>query len=394
METTSFVLHPGRPLELPVADWNSPHTLVLALGCPTAQPFARTAESLSDRFPAAKVVYFRAPGVSHVHSWGAPGINGIIGRFEHTRLGMFSVGTRQPVDSFKSGTTLARQLVQFDTDLRGALLFVDRQHISVEDFLAGFNGRGPRIPILGGLTDGAPQVTGISASSRGRMRRSMAVVVGFYGQSLRMSVGIESGFSPCRHRWKVTRADGRRILELDGKPALTRYREALGPLAARLPSVSIQFPLGLESSIHPGMYVVRSVLSIDYATESMTIDGGVAEGAHVSLMYANPNELLEATDALGRQAVLQLGRNANALGINACCVIRRAQLGTRFDEEPQRLRNLLPPGIAHTAFFSKGCVAGDGTRDSSLHGQSSVYALIGEEQPVRALRMECAVVNA
>ena len=378
METARFLIHPARHSSLALESWDSPRTLVLAVGTPSTQSVTSAVADLGGRFAAAKFVHFRAPGVSHLHGWGAPAVKGIIARFRLGTLKMFSVGIKYPIHSFQAGESLSQSLLGFQPDLRGALIFLDRRHVNADVFLSGFNsGDGARIPIIGGLSDGTSQSAGVSVTTRGKMQDRMIVAVGLYGKQLRMQVGVESGFSPCGHRWMVTRSSGSTLLELDGAPALVRYKGALGPLASRLPAVSLQFPLGME--IHAAPRVLRSVLGIDLQANALLLDGGIRAGTHINLMYASPAQMLEANDLLGRSTAFGLAHEPYSLGIGTSCVLRHTQLGVLFDEERQRLLNVLPPAIVHTTFYSKGLFAGSGKLPSNFHGQSAALALIGEE---------------
>ncbi len=87
---------------------------------------------------------------------------------------------------------------------------------------------GPRVPILGGVsTDNLKLVSDFQFLDDRTFERG-AVAVGFADPTLEVVASANHGFSVIGSPMRVTRAEGNRIIELDGKPAWTAWAEALG----------------------------------------------------------------------------------------------------------------------------------------------------------------------
>ena len=80
---------------------------------------------------------------------------------------------------------------------------------------------------------------------------------------------------------------------MDGQPALELYKRYLGDLADELPATALRFPLALRDDAGDEKSVVRTILSINEEDQSMTFAGDIPEGAHVQLMRANFDRLVD-----------------------------------------------------------------------------------------------------
>jgi hypothetical protein len=109
------------------------------------------------------------------------------------------------------------------------------------------------------------------------------LAVGFYGNRLRVGSGSFGGweaFGPFR---RVTRSSGNRLYELDGRSALSLYQAYLGEQASELPAAGLLFPLSVMTTAKENP-VVRTLLAIDEADQSMTFAGDVPEGCSARVM--------------------------------------------------------------------------------------------------------------
>ena len=90
------------------------------------------------------------------------------------------------------------------------------------------------------------------------------------------------------------------LYELDGQPALEIYRTTWvsSPTGSRPPRCCSRSPL--RDDCDDDEQLVRTVLAVDEATQSMTFAGDVPEGCLAQLMHANFDRLVDgASDAAG-----------------------------------------------------------------------------------------------
>ena len=169
------------------------------------------------------------------------------------------------------------------------------------------------------------------------------------------------------------------LFELDGKPALDLYKSYLGERAAGLPGTALLFPLSVRREGDGQGTLVRTILGIDEAQNSLTFAGDMPEGGIARLMRANTDNLIDSAEQAARQATLGMSEVENALMISVSCVGRRLVLGERTDEEVETVSDSAPQRTGHVGFYSYGeispAVAGGG---SELHNQTMTVTVFSE----------------
>ena len=98
--------------------------------------------------------------------------------------------------------------------------------------------------------------------------------------------------------------------------------------------------------------LVRTILSVDEAAQSMTFAGDIPEESIVQLMRANFDRLIEGASEAGRQA--RLPGDQPCLSVAVSCVGRRLVLGERTEEEVDAVLESLPEGAPLVGFYSYG----------------------------------------
>lgn len=205
--------------------------------------------------------------------------------------------------------------------------------------------------------------------------------VGFYGDHIRLGHGSKGGWDKFGPERKVTKSDGNILYELDGRPALQLYKEYLGDRASGLPATGLLFPLAIRSSNTDGKVLVRTILAVDEAAQSMTFAGDLPEGVLAQLMRANFDRLIQgaseaATLTLHNQE--QAGTSSPTLSIAISCVGRRLVLGERTEEEIEATLDILPNGSSQVGFYSYGEISPYASRACDLHNQTMTVTTITE----------------
>lgn len=205
------------------------------------------------------------------------------------------------------------------------------------------------------------------------------VAVGFYGDALTVSYGSMGGWDPFGPERIITKAKDNILYELDGKPALAIYKEYLGEKAKDLPGSGLLFPLNLRLKTPKGEdQVVRTILAVNDADQSMTFAGTMPEGVSAQLMKANFERLING--ALGAATVVKEGKVGAELAILISCVGRKLVLRERIEEETEAIREVFGPDTVLTGFYSYGEISPETptANQCQLHNQTMTITTFSE----------------
>jgi len=188
--------------------------------------------------------------------------------------------------------------------------------------------------------------------------------------------GSRGGWDPFGPERVVTRSRGNVLYEVDGRSALALYKTYLGTHARDLPASGLLFPLSLRT--RGGSGVVRTILAVDEAAQSMTFAGDVPEGAYVRLMKANFDRLIDGAVSAARTSYEAIGSVVPDLAILISCVGRKLVLKQRVEEEVEGVRDIM--GAAPlTGFYSYGEISPfTPSARCELHNQTMTITTLSE----------------
>jgi hypothetical protein len=169
------------------------------------------------------------------------------------------------------------------------------------------------------------------------------------------------------------------LYELDGKPALEIYKKYLGERASELPGSALLFPLELKENVDAADAKVRTILSVDEESQSMTFAGDMPEGQCVTLMKSNYSQLVEAAEDAAKSISLEGYNGEDLLNIAISCVGRRLVLKHRTEEELEAMLDVLPQKTEQIGFYSYGEISPLGFGSCDLHNQTMTLTMIWEE---------------
>ncbi len=277
--------------------------------------------------------------------------------------------------SFAAGQAVGQGLSE--DSLRAVFVLSEGLDVNGSELVRGINASvPPGVVVTGGLAGDGSRFLRTWVIVDGKPVSGYVTAVGLYGDAIRVGHGSKGGWDKFGPERTVTRSTGNIVYELDGRPILALYKEYLGSLAGELPASGLLFPLAVR---HPGTdkQLVRTILGVDPAAQSLTFAGDVPQGHRVQLMHANFGRLVDgaedaAASALGRCATVP------SLAITVSCVGRRLVLGANTEDELEATNHLLPPSAAQLGFYSYGELSpyADGACD--LHNQTMTITAIGE----------------
>ncbi|MCU0570113.1 MAG: FIST C-terminal domain-containing protein [Oculatellaceae cyanobacterium Prado106] len=178
--------------------------------------------------------------------------------------------------------------------------------------------------------------------------------LGFYGDRLKVGYCSFGGWRPFGPERRITRSEGNVLYELDGQSALELYKTYLGEHAAGLPATGLLFPLSLRSPAGE-QSLVRTILAISEADQSLTFAGDVPMGATVQLMHASIDRLVDGAIEAAEQSFHPSAPPELAILIS--CVGRKLVMQQRVEEEVEGVQEVLGQQAHLTGFYSYGEIA-------------------------------------
>lgn len=360
------------------SELDSPQTLILAFG---TSDLARAESALGElrrHFTKGVVAGCSTAGEIDGTTLLDGGLTVAIARFEATQLKSVWTPACRPGESFAAGVALAQGLAK--PDLRGVFVVSDGLNVNGSELVRGMSSVLPRsVVITGGLAGDGDRFQGTWVVHNGHAPQARQVVaVGLYGERVAIGHGSKGGWDLFGPQRTVTRAQANVLYELDRRPALQLYKEYLGECAAGLPATALLFPLAIRTPGAPDDRVVRTVLSVNEAQQSMTFAGDVPEGSCVQLMRANFDRLIEGASGAATMVRMAASTPPPLLSVAISCVGRRLVLRERTEEELEATLDVLPAGTKQIGFYSYGEISPytDGTCD--LHNQTMTLTLLGE----------------
>ena len=361
------------------AHLDGPQTLVLAFAAPQVAEQPAPLLALQAAFPQSVLLGCSTAGEIHGRQVADDSVSVAVVRFEHTTLRHAGTPITDAADSRAAGQRLAAQLQ--GPDLRAVFVLSDGlfvngtplvdeltkalgQHVLITGGLAGDGSRFARTWVL---HDGKPQTRWVGA-------------VGLYGRRLRVGNGCGGGWSDFGPERRITRSEGNVLFELDGKPALSLYKSYLGDLGSGLPGTALLFPLAVKREGTGQEPLVRTVLAIDEAQQSLTFAGDLPQGGVARLMRSNTDRLIGSAGMAGAQARAGVTGRQQALVVSVSCVGRRLVLGQRAEEEAETIVDNMPTDAAHVGFYSYGEISpATAGGMSELHNQTMTVTVLAED---------------
>lgn len=268
------------------------------------------------------------------------------------------------------------------SDLRAALLFTTVGTLDGSSLLHGLKSVvGESVHVTGGIAGDSGRFKKSFVFANGTLSSAGALVIGLYGPALSAQHGVAAGFQSFGGVRTITKAEGSTVLEIEGRPALLVYKEALGRHAAELPANGLMFPFALLNTGDQESGLIRAVLGIDEARQAVLLAGDVTSGARVKLMRAH-NESLTAGARAAAATAAGDGVKAGSFGLLISCVARKLVMGEAIDDELEAATALLTGCADRAGFYAYGEFGPFFTEgDCQLHNQTITITVLSENVP-------------
>lgn len=360
-------------------DLNERAQLVMLFGSRTALNHSQLIDTIKRTYPKANLLGCSTAGeISDTEVWDDSLVATAI-QFEHTEVVGHSIHIQSAGnDSFKAGQLLASKL--FPDGLVHVFVLSDGLQVNGSELVRGLVQQLPKtVTTSGGLSGDGAAFEKTLVMWNNPPQVGEIVAVGLYSDRLTVGCGSWGGWDTFGPERLITKSDANVLYQLDGKSALELYKKYLGKHASSLPASGLLFPLSLRTSADD-IAVVRTILSINEADQSMTFAGDVTEGGHVRLMKANFDRLVDgAMEAAGKSLEGSLGESPE-LAICISCVGRKLVLKQRIEEEMEAVREVLGDKPVLAGFYSYGEIAPfESGVDCALHNQTMTITTFSEE---------------
>ena len=175
-------------------------------------------------------------------------------------------------------------------DTKGILLITNAVYFDIEKLISHINKLFGHIPIFGGIASDSEPLFNFTIFSQNKVffEEGLIAVI-FSGESLQISCNYFFDWEPIGKEYTVTKADGRYLSELDGRPIMDIYSKYFGPMDKdKLLNISISHPL-IRTSAEFGQ-VARALLELE--GEKGLYTGEFEEGEKVQIGFGHYKRMI------------------------------------------------------------------------------------------------------
>lgn len=359
-------------------DLDSERTVVMVFGASVYLDDPAPIHELSKAYPKSRLIGCSTAGEIR-GPWVSDGTLSVaVARFEHSDVELVSTAIGEAADSRAAGESLAAALSR--PGLSALFILSDGLGVNGSELVKGINSMlPPHVVVTGGLAGDADRFRRTWVLRDRKPESGVITAVGFYGDRLRVCHGSRGGWDSFGPERRVTRSQGNVLFELDGKAALELYKEYLGERASGLPATGLLFPLSIRRHAGDQRQLVRTILAVDEANQSMTFAGDIPKGWLAQLMKANFDRLVHGASDAADLARGDRASNGPVLAVAISCVGRRLVLGERIEEETEATLENLPAGAEQVGFYSYGEISPHTTGNCDLHNQTMTVTTFAED---------------
>lgn len=350
--------------------------LVLAFGDSAKIVLPEQLEYLRQSYPNAAIAFASTSGEIASNNVYDHSIVSLAIWFEKSTVKTIETDVREHNSSFEAGKFLRDAFP--DKDLKSIFVLSDGTLVNGSELVKGLNhSEANEVLITGGLAGDADRFQQTFAGLNTIPQPGKIVAIGFYGEALQIGSGSLGGWDEFGPERVITGSDKNILHAIDHKNALELYKEYLGPFKNELPGSALLFPLSISGE-NQEQKLVRTILSIDEASGTMTFAGNMPVGSKVRLMKANFDKIIDASANVAKQILDK--QDAPEVAILISCVGRKLILRDRAYEEIVAARQIMGEQVIISGFYSYGEIspATDLTLACELHNQTMTITTFRE----------------
>ena len=342
----------------------------------------RIPEFLADRFSSALLLGCTAGGVigggREIENHSALSV--IAGHMPGVQMHPFRI-EKGPLPSLDESPRTWRNAIGLREapDNLHFFVFADPYSTSPDVLLKGLDYAYPNTAKLGGLASAASAPGGNALYLGDRVHTEGAVGVALWGD-VRIDPVVAQGGIPIGKPVQITRSDRNVLLELDGRPALEVFQEAVEELEVELtPEKAGAFVLGIQAdgladSPQAGDFLIRNVIGVDPKANAIGVAEYVHEGQTVQFhLLGADSAALELRQMLTRYRDRETVAPAGALLFS--CNGRGTNLYGAPDHDSSLFHEIVGREVPLAGFFCAGEIGPVGGQ-TYVHGMTSSFGII------------------
>lgn len=243
---------------------------------------------------------------------------------------------------------------------------------------------GKEVSLVGGGAGDDSQFKQTNLYLGGKLLSNIVLGIGFFG-NFSCGAGARHGLAPISRGYRVTKAKGNIIFEIEDKPAFEMYKQYLKDEIAALEAksepiakITVMYPLGIHAPNEEG-YLIRAVLAAN-EDGSIVLPGEIQEGTEVFIMIGNTEEGLAAAQGATELALQRLGGKLVKAAFIFDCNTRKIWLLSERQKEIEITKKLLGENVPIVGFYTYGELApfGEKITTCSYHNTVDVIFLLAE----------------
>lgn len=342
-------------------------------------------QGIREAAPDAIVVGGSAAG--EITSWQTvfDGVNVLAISSDSIRF-VTGIGNGVAANSFQAGVAAAKAVVA------GAGGEKPKLYIMLPDGMTG-NGAaivegaksvlGAAIPLIGGSLGDDYLFQKTYEYYEGKVLTDAVVGIGMYGD-FAYGFGIKHGWEPVGLPLVVTKADGVKLQEVDGKPALKIYEDYFGKDAADLVKeplarMAYTYPIGMAVEGSDELLIRDPVIANEKGEISMA--AAIPQGTTIRLMIGDRDKAIAAAKVAAGVARDQLEGAEPKFILMFNCMARNKLLGVRCHEENIGVSQIIGENVPMIGFYTygeQGPLLGKKGTPAYFHNETMTLLVVGE----------------
>lgn len=298
------------------------------------------------------------------------------------------IGEGVSQDSFKAGALAAEATVKNAGGRKPDLfiMFPDGMTGNGAAIVEGAKSvLGETIPLIGGSLGDDYLFKKTFEYHQDEVLSDAVVGVGFYGD-FAYGFGIKHGWEPVGLPLKVTKADGVKLQEVDGKPALTIYEEYFGKEAGELVKeplarMAYTYPIGVAVEGSDELLIRDPVIANEQGEISMA--AAIPQGTTIRLMIGDREKAIAAAKTAAGVARDQLEGAEPKFILMFNCMARNKLLGVRCHEENNEVSETIGASVPMAGFYTygeQGPLLGKKGTPAYFHNETMTLLVVGEKK--------------
>lgn len=265
----------------------------------------------------------------------------VISFTEFSQTSMKVVGVSHLDRGFKSGQTIAKQLISEHT--KAIISFATCYNTSGEEYLNGIGSVNSKLLVAGGIAAHNASTTDTYVFTKDKIIKKGAVAVSLDSENLYVHNNFSYNWSKIGLELTINKVIDNRVYEIDGKRAYDLYVHYLGEeIASNLPSSGTEFPLIINRD---DFLISRAVTEV-HDDGSLSFAGDFKVGDKVQFGYGDIKSIHKKSTDISKD----VSKNPAEVIFVYSCMARRHYLNDDIENETIPLEQIAPT----SGFFTHG----------------------------------------